>query len=233
METEQPSSNQSPMETETQPRQISSNKSRLFVVVTISVLLTAMIAGSAVYFWQKSANEKAINSLEQKISSLEEQISTTRNVKPPLTTDPISNWKKYNGSFYEFKYPSYLNTQNIGSGPHETAIETIDFYRVDTSVIEYRFYVYSLNTTSLSLTDWIENHSGVLFPPKMTEQPSWNINSIKVYRYEYEVPAPNNPKSALLIFSNKEKAYSLQITSTTIDKETVAKQILSTLQFID
>lgn len=119
METEQPSSNQSLMETETQSQQVSSDNNKLFVVVTISVLLTAMIIGLAVYFWQKSAREKAISGLEQKISSLEKQISAMKKVEtipqptslpvlsPTPTTDPIINWKTYvdDELKYSIKYP--------------------------------------------------------------------------------------------------------------------------------
>ena len=95
------------METEIQSQQIDSSNNKLFVIVAASVLLTAIIIGSAAYFWQKSANEKAINSLEQKISSLEEQISVMKNLgivpkptSPPVlspspTSDSTANWKTY------------------------------------------------------------------------------------------------------------------------------------------
>lgn len=93
METEQSSSSQNIMETETKPQQIGLRNNKLFVIVTASVLLTAIVVGLTVYFWQKSANGKAINDLEQKISSLERQISSMKNadITPQPTPQPTSS----------------------------------------------------------------------------------------------------------------------------------------------
>ncbi|EKD57475.1 MAG: hypothetical protein ACD_57C00277G0001 [uncultured bacterium] len=117
METNQPEANQSLSGSELQPLQTASN-SKFFVPVVISILLSAMVTGSAVYFWQKSTNEKVINSLEQKIVSLQEQISTIEKdkgrVQPTLfpgssltpAIDPIANLKTYTSSLFSFKYPN-------------------------------------------------------------------------------------------------------------------------------
>jgi|GEM_PF-5490420 len=98
---------------------VSQNNSRLFVVVVTSVLVTAALTGSIVFFWQKSANEKVVNSLEQKLTSLEEQISIVKNaeiVKQPISTPALStmpaadlttNWEVYKNTRigYQIKFP--------------------------------------------------------------------------------------------------------------------------------
>ncbi|PJE68921.1 hypothetical protein COU96_02590 [Candidatus Shapirobacteria bacterium CG10_big_fil_rev_8_21_14_0_10_38_14] len=92
MENTQSPPNQNLTETAVQ-RQTSSNNSRLLVTVVISILLTASVAGSIVYFWQKSASEKTIDNLEQKISSLEEQISEMKKeegVSKPVDSSPVA-----------------------------------------------------------------------------------------------------------------------------------------------
>ncbi len=100
------------------------------VMIIISVLLTAIIVGSAVYFWQKSTNERKINMLKQKISSIEEQMLSIKNTQiqitpnpankpsvtlkplisrsPTLTNSSTINWKTYTDSQYRFsfQYPS-------------------------------------------------------------------------------------------------------------------------------
>jgi len=79
------------MEQEIQPQQPNSlpsdNKNKMTVIVAVSVLVTAIIIGSGIYFWQKTASEKIVNRLEQKISSLEQEISTIKNLQntPPPT----------------------------------------------------------------------------------------------------------------------------------------------------
>jgi hypothetical protein len=110
-------SNQNLAGAEGQTRQANAKDNKLFVVVTVSVLLTATIVGSAVYFWQKSVNDEVISSLEQKVASLEEQISTMENVAtqpskrsispPPSIAKSTANWKTYNSENlgFTFRYP--------------------------------------------------------------------------------------------------------------------------------
>lgn len=110
MEINQPSTNQNLTGPDVQPQQIGSNR-KLFVTVVISVLLTSMLTGSAVYFWQKSENEKVVNDLEQKVTSLEEQISTLKKVgtaPQPTSSSAADEMMQYtdpNGR-YTFRYPS-------------------------------------------------------------------------------------------------------------------------------
>jgi hypothetical protein len=113
METQQLPPNQNTAETKAQPQQTSS-KNNFFLVVAISVLLTAITSGSVVYFWQNSTNEKETSSLEQKISSLEEQLPTTNKTKvtpqpsPSTelspTSDPSATPKTYSNEKYGFSF---------------------------------------------------------------------------------------------------------------------------------
>lgn len=78
-------------------QQLNQNKNKLLLTVVFSVLLTAVVVGSVVYMWQKSANEKVVQNLEQKISVLEQQISIkdstvpVNNLPPSPTTEEISS----------------------------------------------------------------------------------------------------------------------------------------------
>ena len=81
------------MEQESQPQQVSPNN-KLPLVVTASVLLTALVVGAGVYFWQKSANDTNVKNLEQKVFSLEQKISVMENdqtaVQPTPTDQQIT-----------------------------------------------------------------------------------------------------------------------------------------------
>lgn len=84
------------MEQEIDP-QLNQNKNKLLLTVVFSVLLTAVVVGSVIYMWQKSANEKVVQNLEQKISVLEQQVSIknstvpVNNLLPSPTTEEISS----------------------------------------------------------------------------------------------------------------------------------------------
>jgi type II secretory pathway pseudopilin PulG len=90
METNELSLNQTPMSSQTQSAQTNLTNSRIIVLIIISILLTTVITGSAVYFWQKSVNEKEINSLRQEITTLKNQITKGENVEtaPSPTSQP-------------------------------------------------------------------------------------------------------------------------------------------------
>ena len=98
--------------------QTNSSNSKLFVVAIISVLLTAAVVGSTIYFLLRSVNKKTVANQEQKITSLEKQISTMKKAivslqpnsnnslsaltpsisplpSPIPTTDPTATWKIY------------------------------------------------------------------------------------------------------------------------------------------
>lgn len=128
MDNTQPASTQNQMATEAKP-QVNSKDNNLLVAIIISVLLTAMVVGSAVYLWQRSVNEKAKNNLKQKISSLEEQVSKVDKIEttplpnssPELTptpaTNPTANWKTYTDTETSatFSYPQDWTVSKQGS----------------------------------------------------------------------------------------------------------------------
>ncbi len=131
METNESSLNHTSMSTQAQPQQASPANSRPLIFIVISVLLTAMIIGPAVYFWQKSASEKAISSLEQKITSLEKQISMINETKsnpqlsptlessPTPTNESSANLKTYsNGKYkFSFSYPQNWKINDVYQDP--------------------------------------------------------------------------------------------------------------------
>jgi len=132
MGNEQSSVNQNPTGSEPQLQRAGSNQ-KLFVAIVISVLLTAMLTGFAVYFWQKYANDKAVSSLEQKIAFLERQKSKMKDetiivhptasptLLPTPTTDPTANWSTYSSDKYGFKfrYPPSLLMKSLTITPDQ------------------------------------------------------------------------------------------------------------------
>ncbi|PJC56182.1 hypothetical protein CO026_01740 [Candidatus Kaiserbacteria bacterium CG_4_9_14_0_2_um_filter_41_32] len=77
------------MEQEIHPQQVSPDK-KLLLVVIVSILLTALIVGVGVYFWQKSVKNTAIKNLEQKVSSLEQQLPIIENEQTVIQPTPIN-----------------------------------------------------------------------------------------------------------------------------------------------
>lgn len=131
MDNQQILPDQNSMVNEGPSQQAVSNNSRLFLVVAISVLLAAVLAGSAVYFWQKSVNKETVNALEQKISSLEEQVSGMKEVKIPTqpTTESAVNLKTYTNEKYGFgiKYSPELEL-NIKEQQRENSSAIVSLY---------------------------------------------------------------------------------------------------------
>jgi hypothetical protein len=78
------------MEQEIQPQQVSQNN-KLVPAVIISILLTALVVGAGIYFWQKSANDTVIKNLEQKVSSFEQQISEMKNEQTAIQPTPTNS----------------------------------------------------------------------------------------------------------------------------------------------
>lgn len=191
MDTQQIPTDQNSTVNKVPPQQGVSNNSRLFLVVAMSVLLTTVLAGSAVYFWQKSANEKTINNLEQKIKSLEEQISAIKNTEavPQLTPspllpqtstiDPVANWKTYtNEKFsWEFKYPAAWKVK-IASA---TGAPNYGNFILDEQTPEYG-YLFEI-ATSVSKSN--ESPCMTFLDPKNEfKKTNVEINNINWIRYE-------------------------------------------------
>lgn len=140
METRQISTNQNSMENEVSIQQGGANNSRLFLIVAMGILLTAVIVGSAVYLWQKSANKKVVSSLERKIISLEEQISTMKKsemvpeltssppvLSPTPTTNPEEVWKLYSNKKYNFsiRYPAGWKYLEVPTSTYQTETDQL------------------------------------------------------------------------------------------------------------
>ena len=77
------------MEPETQPQQVGPNN-KLSLVITACILLTALIVGAGVYFWQKSTNDTILQNLEQKVFSLEQKISIMENDRTVVKPTPVN-----------------------------------------------------------------------------------------------------------------------------------------------
>jgi len=115
--------------------------------IIISVLLAIMIAGSIVYFWQRTKNEKVVNKLEEQISSLEMQLSTGKTKSKEI--DSNSNWQVYDNTKYgfSFKYPkNYVISEHI-ENPGYLMEDSVSFGIALTQEI----YVMSAQTPLISI----------------------------------------------------------------------------------
>lgn len=96
-------------------QQTDQNNSKLFVVIAISILLTGLITGSIVYFWQKSANENELNSLRQEITTLKNQVKKVEDIdtSPSPTSQPTSSVPINEPTTKNFSYNNFsLNYPN-------------------------------------------------------------------------------------------------------------------------
>lgn len=147
------SSIQNQITAEIQSQQNNPDSNKLFIAIIISVLTTAIITGSVVYFWQKSAKERIVNDLEQKIASLRERTSMLPRVEPsprpskslalsptltyiiPVasltpTTTPSASWKMYTNTKYGYSI-NYPSEYRIGSCRVCFDLSTADFITLD------------------------------------------------------------------------------------------------------
>lgn len=83
--------------------QLNQNKNKLLLTVIFSVLLTAIVVGLGVYLWQKLANEKMVQILEQKISVLEQRVSTKDNTVPANNLSPSPTTEVISGEYMQAK----------------------------------------------------------------------------------------------------------------------------------
>jgi hypothetical protein len=97
------------------------NSNKILLPLFLSILLSTLISGSIVYFWQKSIYEKKIEKIQQDKIFLEEQIATIKDnlltptiipksqtqPSPTKLPDPTANWKGYTNTKLGFsvKYP--------------------------------------------------------------------------------------------------------------------------------
>lgn len=111
MEANQSTTNQNLTTSKVQQPKASLNR-RLFLVVII--MLTAVVSGGIVYFWQRSVSEREVIVLKQKISSLEKQTSLPEQ-SPVPTTDSILDWKIYINKDlrYTIRYPEGFKVDEL------------------------------------------------------------------------------------------------------------------------
>jgi hypothetical protein len=242
METQQLPPNQNTAETKAQPPQTSS-KNKLFWVVVISVLLAAITSGSVVYFWQKSANNKAINSMEQKITSLEKQISTvnraTTKSQPtsspePLSShsaDPTANWSLYVDpqNKFEFLYPPTYTLGKLGDRlpllNHKIYWKTSQFSYKDCrggcAIVDSTEKVTVANRGAVKIKGWTGSVGG-------------NIPQSYI---KYEIPTPDSNYLVFILWelpqdgNQTQYAHGREIQPISLEEEQVFDKIVSTLQF--
>jgi len=82
------------MEQEIQTQQVSQNN-KLPSAVIVSILLTALIVGVGVYFWQNSNLERTKQESQTQISSLQEQVTTLQRDNQSLQTSSTASKIKF------------------------------------------------------------------------------------------------------------------------------------------
>lgn len=245
MENNQLSTKQSSSGAEAQPEQPSTNNNKLFVVTTVTVLLTTVIAGSAVYFWQKSANERAISDLEQKIASLEAQILTTKKVEIPQPTSVLSptptpdlteDWLTYSNSdiVYTFKYPSNVSLTEKNN--------TIQLYlqgptqRQNTEFYDGIMLIFSLpfQIGNVSLSEYVDQEieQSKQNADILEEKTKINVAGIEGFTYT----AQGLGTSKYIYLQSSDKTWTVKIINGTNDPtnqgyNNTVDQILSTFKF--
>jgi len=83
----------------------------VYIIVAVAVIITVIVVGNGVYFWQKSVFEKTTSDLEQQINNLQNQISKLEDEKlelAKLKTDlqlQIINQKKDMNALISPEFP--------------------------------------------------------------------------------------------------------------------------------
>lgn len=238
MENTQSSANLNLTETTTQ-QQVGSNNSRLLATVVIGLSLTAVVSGSAVYYWQKSTNEEAINNLKQKISSLEEQISTMRQLEatPSSVANQTENWTTYTSSqyYYSIRYPRE-GTEILDVSPsndfHVAVVKgTEDGFpfpqRADVAVKILQ------NPDNLPLPE-LGNQTFATDAPEPYDL-GWKPTTFAgkpAFRTTWQAPGDAGTLH-IHILSHKNNIYAIWYSSIDKNYDGLARQILSTFQFSD
>ena len=124
-------------------------------IIILSILITAIIVGGAVYFIQSSRFEAERQQLQQQIQSLENQINQLLNKDDnDIVDDPTADWQTYDNYIFEIKYPSdfqVLTEETIVrfNGP-KTCPDAVEGYCFDDTL--YIKYIY--NQGGLKAEDW-------------------------------------------------------------------------------
>ncbi|MDO8669126.1 MAG: hypothetical protein Q7K65_02440 [Candidatus Buchananbacteria bacterium] len=95
----------------------------IWLAVIISVVVTAVLVGGGVYFWQKTiidSNSESYKSLQNQITDLQTQLKSTQeellskidenNNQLPESGDSTDNWLEYKHYGYSFLYPNHWTT---------------------------------------------------------------------------------------------------------------------------
>jgi len=233
------------MEQQMESQQINQSGNKLPITVAISVLLTAIVIGGAVYFWQKSTNEKVVGNLEQKISDLEKEISTIKSASQensqanptPITSsqpsDEDANWKTYSGDKYgvTFSYPSNFQivTDKI-QDEHKGHPKGFNWYRIeltDSSATEKPFMRFEIDPGGY----------GPFFPDKTYQIAESGAKKIVINSVNDSSSENSNDGRILIIPSILEASnghsyyWQFYFNEGGKDYEPIFKQILSTFQF--
>ncbi|MBI4135288.1 hypothetical protein HY477_00955 [Candidatus Uhrbacteria bacterium] len=99
------------MNQEIQPQQVSPN-SKLSLTIVVSVLLTALIVGAGVYFWQSSNLERTKQDSQTQISSLQEQIAILQRDNQSLQISSTASKIKF--PLIVYGRPGLLNNTEAG-----------------------------------------------------------------------------------------------------------------------
>jgi len=179
-------------------QQANQSYSKLLIAFVFSSLLTGVITGSAVYFWQKSASEKAISSLEQKIAFLEKQASTDKSVP---TTAPTTDWKTYRNTTYKFSfdYPSILKVVSNSDSVIDLVEQNTEKKNITPSDIKVRISVdqtsRNFNKIYSALNNTVISEEQHALSATFTKVKNRMVDGYKAVDYTYNVPGNQTSKS--------------------------------------
>lgn len=96
-------------------------KFNLWLITTI-VLIVLLVAGGTIFAWQKIANDKVKNDLQNQINTLQNQVQQMTEVTP---ADETADWRTYKNELYgfELKYPQNGKVETIDAQIPEMCIE--------------------------------------------------------------------------------------------------------------
>jgi hypothetical protein len=112
-----------------------------FIPIIATALIAALVAGGAVYLWQRNENQKAKTDLEAQISKLRADLGAVPTPTPTVsptatatpTASPTADWKTYTNATYgfTFQYPPQWKLDEVKTSQQSNVQEpwkSFEFY---------------------------------------------------------------------------------------------------------
>ncbi len=225
-------------------------KNKTWFWILIAVILTAIIVGGGVYYFENKRATEAKNDLNNQITNLQSQIDTlksstatsnsststnptTSNPNTSATTaDETANWQTYTNSKYgwSIKYPSSITVKDNGAqGTSLKIVDQVVFNEGSDTAMTVTNYDYNVSDSQFK-TPFVGTIVPAHYDTKISEDLT-KVNSMPAIELVAAGPKDTRIKNYYLRDSNNNLV-SIGISNNYIDNTKVEK-ILNTFSFVN